>query len=348
MSDPEYTRCPGCRTIFRVTAQQLALRSGQVRCGHCKNVFDGAAERVTLAPKGRDEAFHDERRDGPETVTLRSEHALAPVGTGSSGAGSAPSGVDAPGTPDAPREGRAADPATADDGAAAGVAPASEVDLDANPDANPDAGLEAEPESEAESEPEAESRAESESDVEPEAEAPAVPYEERFSQLQQRRYPSALERAYPIALPLLLLLLLGQAAFHFRDALAAHLPAAKPVLTRVCEALGCGINPLRDSAGLAIDASDLQADPAHKGLLLLTATLRNRAGWSVAYPHLELTLTDAQDQVVVRRALAPADYARGTADIAGGIPANGEVPVRLFIDASATTQAGYRLYAFYP
>ena len=50
----------------------------------------------------------------------------------------------------------------------------------------------------------------------------------------------------------------------------------------------------------------------------------------------------------MRRALAPAEYAGGTADVAAGIRANGEVAVKLFIDASATTQAGYRLYLFYP
>jgi hypothetical protein len=83
-------------------------------------------------------------------------------------------------------------------------------------------------------------------------------------------------------------------------------------------------------------------------LLTLTATIRNRAGWALAYPHLELTLTDAQDQVVVRRALAPSDYASGTIDLAKGIAANGEIAIKLFIDASATVQAGYRLYMFYP
>jgi hypothetical protein len=52
--------------------------------------------------------------------------------------------------------------------------------------------------------------------------------------------------------------------------------------------------------------------------------------------------------VVVRRALAPAEYTRGTADVANGIAPQAEVPIRLHIDASATTQAGYRLYLFYP
>ena len=31
-----------------------------------------------------------------------------------------------------------------------------------------------------------------------------------------------------------------------------------------------------------------------------------------------------------------------------GIAANGEIALKVFIDASATSQAGYRLYMFYP
>ena len=116
----------------------------------------------------------------------------------------------------------------------------------------------------------------------------------------------------------------------------------------MCAAAACTIRPLREIAWLSIDASDLQADAAHKGLLTLSATVRNRASYAVAYPHLELTLTDTQDNVVVRRALAPPEYAGGTADVATGIAHNGEVAVKLFIDASATTQAGYRVYLFYP
>jgi len=84
------------------------------------------------------------------------------------------------------------------------------------------------------------------------------------------------------------------------------------------------------------------------GLLTLSATLRNRGATVLAYPHLELTLTDAGDRPVVRRALAPAEYAGGTVNLGAGFPPNSELVVKLFIDASATTQAGYRLYLFYP
>ena len=276
MPEEKYTRCPGCATVFRVTPEQLALRDGQVRCGHCKTVFDGVAQAVSLAAPAhieRNDPALDEAALGPPTVTLRDARAL-----------------------------------------------------------------EAAPETAAEraSEPAGE-------------EVSEVPYEERFS-LAARRTPQARLIGYTLAIVLLVLAILAQAVFHFRDAIAAHWPPARPALTGLCEAAGCAIHPLRDAAMgyLSIEASDLQADPAHRGLLILTATLRNRAAWALSYPYLELTLTDAQDRVVVRRALAPADYASGTADLQRGIAPNGEVALKVFIDASATAQAGYRLYMFYP
>ena len=70
MADEKFTRCPGCKTIFRVTPQQLAMRAGQVRCGHCHTVFDGVAALVSLAPQAREEFPLDEASLGPPTVTL--------------------------------------------------------------------------------------------------------------------------------------------------------------------------------------------------------------------------------------------------------------------------------------
>jgi hypothetical protein len=177
------------------------------------------------------------------------------------------------------------------------------------------------------------------------AAGPQLGYE-RFE--WKKRGRGASTRVYAGALVVLVLGIVLQALLEYRDTLAAHVPAVRPLLTAACRPLGCAIEPLRDPSALSIDASDLQADPAHRGLLLLTATLRNRAGHAIAYPYLELSLTDASDRVVVRRAIAPVDYAGGTAEPRAGIPPNGERVVKLFIDASATQQAGYRLYLFYP
>jgi predicted Zn finger-like uncharacterized protein len=276
MADELYTRCPGCSTIFRVTEPQLALRNGQVRCGHCRTVFNGRERMISLAPVIRDEGTPevDELALGPPTVTLRSARSLEPP---------------------------------------------------------PPAGPAAMPE--------------------PRIAPPEADYENRFA--WERKKP-ARSRAglHAMAIPVLLLLLLGQAVFHFRDALAARWPGTRPVLARMCAATGCAIRPLNDINALTIDASDLQRDQAHKGLLILTATVRNRAGYAIAYPHLELSLTGSQEAsgtvpVVARRVLNPADYAGGTADVAAGIPGNGELLIKVFIDASATSQEGYLLYPFY-
>lgn len=287
MADEQYTRCPGCKTIFRVTEEQLALRAGQVRCGHCRTVFDGNEARIALsvAPAGG----HDVEQDqGPPTVTLRPARALRPVD-----------------------EPESVSPSIATPTTAGMSAPTKPAGAPASPAV---------------------------SDRE---------WENRFA--WDRRKPRRRGGRWAAAgVVALVLLLVAQAAWHFRDSLAAHFPATRPLLASACAAAGCTIRPLRDVAALAIEASDLQADAAHRGLLILGATVRNRAGYPIAYPHLELTLTDAQDQAVVRRAFPPAEFAGGTTDIEAGIPGNGELAVKLFIDASATTQAGYRLYLFYP
>jgi predicted Zn finger-like uncharacterized protein len=275
IAEEQYTRCPGCRTIFRVTAQQLALKAGQVRCGHCRTVFDGTKALVSLAPQPGLEPEAGEDL-GPPTVTLRPARALKP-----------------------------ADEPIALPPAAAPVAP-----------------------------------------VAPASAASGEDWENRFAwdKPRERQRESWMAGGALV----LALLLIGQAIWHFRDAIAAHFPATRAALVRACGFAGCAIRPLRDVAALSIESSDLQADAAHRGLLILAANVRNRASYAIAYPYLELTLTDAQDQAVVRRAFAPGEYAGGTADVARGILGQSEMPIKLFIDASATSQAGYRLYLFYP
>lgn len=45
------TRCPHCKTTFRVAQDQLKLRGGIVRCGACHEIFDGNASLVDLDAK---------------------------------------------------------------------------------------------------------------------------------------------------------------------------------------------------------------------------------------------------------------------------------------------------------
>ncbi|MDQ2917500.1 MAG: zinc-ribbon domain-containing protein, partial [Pseudomonadota bacterium] len=80
MADHTFTRCPGCGTVFRVTAEQLKLREGQVRCGHCRAVFDANDHIIALdAGRSDDVGVPDELAAGLPTITLRSAEALQPV-----------------------------------------------------------------------------------------------------------------------------------------------------------------------------------------------------------------------------------------------------------------------------
>lgn len=44
------SRCPNCKTTFRVTSEQLKARLGQVRCGACQQVFNALDALVDALP----------------------------------------------------------------------------------------------------------------------------------------------------------------------------------------------------------------------------------------------------------------------------------------------------------
>jgi predicted Zn finger-like uncharacterized protein len=131
-----------------------------------------------------------------------------------------------------------------------------------------------------------------------------------------------------------------------RDRIAATEPAAAPFLVALCEFTGCELAPMRQIESVVIDSSSfakLRAD-----VYRLNFTLRNSAPLGVAVPSLELTLTDMQDQPVVRRVIA----ARELSAKSGALLANSELTESLAISVKlpekANRIAGYRLLAFYP
>lgn len=150
--------------------------------------------------------------------------------------------------------------------------------------------------------------------------------------------------AWPFAVGVLLLLvvLLAQLAYHYRTDIVLRMAWAQPLYA----SLGIDIPLPRNPALVSIETSDLQSDNT-RGLFVLQATLKNRAVFPQAWPALELSLTDVNDAVVARRVMYAAEYLPpGTASDA--FPANGDVAVRLWIEAKDIGASGYRLYIFYP
>lgn len=147
---------------------------------------------------------------------------------------------------------------------------------------------------------------------------------------------------------LALALLLAQAVYVFRAELALSQPDWRPQLEELCGQLGCDIPLPRKTDLVSIEASDLHPEPQQKNLLVLAATLKNRAPFVQEYPHLEVTLTDTRDQPMVRRVFAPAEYLAEGANVRAGFAANGDLAVNLWLDTGNVGASGYRLYLFYP
>jgi hypothetical protein len=145
-----------------------------------------------------------------------------------------------------------------------------------------------------------------------------------------------------------LITLAAQGAYRYRGDLATLLPETKPMLQRLCVQLGCEI-PLPHRVDLlSIESSDLQADSANPSVMVLTATLRNRAAFIQAFPALELSLTNPQDQTVARRVLNAQEYAPRTMRTDAGFGAGSELQIRVYMEAASLKATGYRLYLFYP
>ena len=163
-----------------------------------------------------------------------------------------------------------------------------------------------------------------------------------------------LTRVVLIFIALLLLVLLAlQLAVHQRDKLAALEPRLKPALQTVCEALACDVGPVRQIEAIVIDSSSF--NKVNDSVYRLSFSIKNTAMHAVAMPSLEITLTDTQDQAVIRRVLPPAQF--GTTS--GLLDTSAEfsrvltlqlTPTETSADGGNVSQrvAGYRLLAFYP
>ena len=149
------------------------------------------------------------------------------------------------------------------------------------------------------------------------------------------------------ALALVLLLsVLGlalQIALQERDRLVAMDPRAKPWLAALCARLHCEIAPQRQIADVVIDSSSF--NKARGDSYQLALTIKSRAAIPLAMPAVELTLTDVQDQPVLRRVLLPADLGAPSE-----LPARGEwsSSLSVLVTTGGARVAGYRLLAFYP
>ena len=346
------TQCPACGTVFRISTAQAAAKGGTVRCGQCQHVFDSldalvrvedldpAAVRLEAAmasfsldgdPQEFDTSFHESTfvephgaeveasSDTEEEVAEESKETSDAVATGADAV--EPQPVD-------PMQGaifREWWMPTEDHS----VSPPLSSDLLA-----PDRNTSRWPSSKIA--------------TGPQAIAPSVLASDLLRTEEAPRARSRTERTVLVVLSAIALLgVIGQAIYLWREELAARLPATRPALVAACALIRCDVGyPMRRDA-ITIESTALASASPNSNRYVLSALLRNRDATVMRFPHLELTLTDTQDQTVLRRVLRPGDYLPA-ATARAGFAATSELPVRVTFEVDGMRFVGYRLERFYP
>jgi predicted Zn finger-like uncharacterized protein len=306
------TRCRECGTIFRVTPEQLRVKSGKVRCGQCQTIFNAFDTLIS------DEAQILPFKEAIAEPSVLAEQPIEPT-----------------------------------------IAPEEPLEIfpEQMPQTEPEPGFKPEPEQQAPAPTEHIESIEESTSAARQAglvaarELTEVPSYNRWSErtltgsslgaFGAEAPPAARWPYVLVALPLLFVLI-AQLVFYFRSELVLR----EPAFAGIFQSLAVDVPFPRNSELVMIETSDLQSDNT-RGLLLLQATLRNRASYDQAWPALELSLTDTQDAVIARRVLSVDDY-RSTDNKSPVFPAQAEQLLRLTIDAKEIGAAGYRLYLFYP
>ena len=147
---------------------------------------------------------------------------------------------------------------------------------------------------------------------------------------------------------LLLVGLLAQAAYIFRNHIAARWPETKPLLAKACAQLDCSVGLPAQIEAVSIESSELQTLAGSKDTFALTVLLRNHSQTVQTWPNIELTLNDSNEKAIARRVFVPRDYLPATQDISKGMSASSETPIKLFFEVTQLKAAGYRVYLFYP
>ena len=322
--------------MFKVVPDQLRISDGWVRCGHCSEVFDARGHLQTLGlpdvPAAPSQGMPASDQVVRATDSVGQAAMQAPLGDlpGAVASGPASSSTEARQAPEA-------------------LAPVSSGPMLVNPESpvlprQDEAGpLDAMFRSSQEWPGRAlvhEASTESVTDS-------VMDDDVSFVREARRKafWNRPLVRTTLVVFALLLTCVLTlQVAVHERDRLAVLEPQFKPWLARLCAPLGCTVEVPRQIDSVVIDSATF--NKVRGDVFRLSFTIRNASSLEVATPAVELTLTDPQDQTVVRRVLHPAAIGASLVLAPKG-EWNAVVNLSVDADGGSSRVSGYRLLAFY-
>jgi predicted Zn finger-like uncharacterized protein len=311
------TRCPACKTMFKVVPDQLRISEGWVRCGQCDEIFDasaqmqgGGAETAQPAPPVSQDGVD---RAAPSSLKRDKASAKEGVATGS--------------PVQAHASGSAASSAARTSGQ---VEP---VMGDEFPPTEGSASVPAVP-----------------FDMPP-TQTVSEPDPQELSFMRGAGSTSPRRRTWArVGLLLTSLILCLLLAFQFvvneRDRIAAVEPGLKPWIEELCAFAECTVAPLKQIESVVIDSSSF--NKVRGDVYRLNFSLKNTAPVDLALPAIELSLTDIRDQALVRRVFQPGDLGVRSDVLQAASEINTSLTLGVKTNSSAERIAGYRILAFYP
>ena len=358
--------------MFKVVADQLRVSEGWVRCGQCDEVFDANANIVGDGAAPFASASESSATTTPTPTPIATSAAANALDAGAArdmAFAAHPTGDDARAeSTDTGRTGAAPELAGLASGAVAHeVSPALDTFLSMSPsemaavdpsgtpsdlrsprEASTDAGRDEPAWAADEITMDGDSPYTMRSAVAEPAESVPVktPSFMRGAASASRWHKPAVRWALGLLSVVMVATLIAQIAEQERDRLAASIPELRPAIVALCDALGCKVAPFRQIEAIVIDTSAFV--PVRGEVYRLNVTLKNKARFDVAVPALELTLTDLQDQTLLRKVFTAADLGSQAGTIAAGAELAAIVPVSVKADTLPQPIRGYRVLAFYP
>jgi predicted Zn finger-like uncharacterized protein len=309
------TRCPACKTMFKVVPDQLRISEGWVRCGQCDEIFDASAHmqgkesggsRLT-APQAHDVEGHEVRpRDAKNTEVPAAQPLNEPlVQDKFSGVPASPGTVlDEPVEP-------SLDDATL---------PAPDTTY------GPDVGLDAQ-------------------NLEDDSKLQELSFM-RGARSRSRWSRPWVRMGLMLLSLLLCLVLVLQLLVNERDRIAAVEPGLRPLIEEVCSFMDCVVEPLRQIESVVIDSSSF--NKIRGDVYRLNFSLKNTAPIELALPAIELSLTDVHDQPLMRRVFQPGELGLKSDVLRAASEFNTSLTLGIKTNGGADRIAGYRILAFYP
>jgi predicted Zn finger-like uncharacterized protein len=372
----DITRCPNCQTAFRVTEAQLQAHRGKVRCGRCAFVFNAnecleieqkveIVSEVTAPPSVKvtetieaAEVIEVREPIQPSAMQIMAAAITAPL---------APE-QDKPAPPLAPSIAEPIEPPTylsEPNESATLASPAIEEAIEPRPSRPKRIVLDSD-------EPKVDFASIgmttiSEPEVETEAEmplAPPKPQSQAAFKTPQGYHPILTEADDALLAPpperskwqgiyiaisiILMLSFAAQLAYQQRTNISMEFPWLRPKMIIACQKLGCNMPLPKNAELLRSEWSELSYVPEFPSIIQLNATLRNLAQYEQALPLLEVTLSDDQERIVLKKVFKPSEYLSSHDKNRLKFDAQDDLRAFLQIDLGELHSTAYSIYWFYP